>query len=116
MRKFIIAVALLGLASVWFWASGPIYVSLSSQQIDVTDGTVYFWAPKRHREFFSVGSAYQLQAEQESVEFELHSIVYATLKPDQIKLGFQPRSLSDMQLNYTEYRVVKHDVDVVDLH
>jgi hypothetical protein len=106
---FVITIVLM-LISIAYWCFwSPVYITFSGQSAQQQDSMVYFWAPRRHRDYFSIGTTYQLQAEQQKIQYELFSISYATLKPDAVKLGFQPRMPNeDLKVNY-QYRVTKYE-------
>lgn len=88
-----------------FWL--PVHLTLSEpyRYNQASDNMVYFWTAKRHKSFFKVGQTYQLEAAGKKVQLELFSITYASLKPDEMKLGFYPSENKALELAAERYRV-----------
>lgn len=74
---------------------------------------VHFWADKKHADSFRVSQHYLLQHERGDFSGRLFSIIYATTRPDEVRLGIyldvaQQQSIIEQQvftiseLNHTE--------------
>lgn len=107
MNKAILITIVCALSALWYWLFWlPVHLTLPEpyRYSQASDNMVYFWAAKRHKSFFKVGQAYQLEADGQKVQLELFSITYASLKPDEMKLGFYPTNDKTLELAAVQYR------------
>ena len=63
---------------------------------------VHFWLDKKHADSFRVSQHYLLQHDRSELSGRLFSIIYATARPDQVRLGIY---LDIAQQSVTEQQV-----------
>lgn len=96
-RILLIILLVLLISSLFIWRYfSPVYVYVSDEHFlglteewyEENSSIIYFWTDKSNSVFFDVGEKYIIFQSHNKAEIELFSVTYASMKPNDIKLGF----------------------------